>query len=140
MFRSSQCQVVLPWQGFCVCCTILPKIFALNISKIEVLCFLCKKYLSAWFETGDPLSPMLFILVMDVLHSLFLKANELGLLQPLLRQGNGQRVSLYADDAVAFLKPNRNSHSGQRNFEDLWGGFWSCHKHKQMQPDPYSLC
>jgi hypothetical protein len=51
---------------------------------------------------------MLFILVMDVLHSLFLKANELGLLQPLLRQGNGQRVSLYADDDVVFLKPNRN--------------------------------
>lgn len=57
---------------------------------------------------GDPLSPMLFILVMDVLHSLFLKANDLGLLQPLLRRENGRRVSLYADDVALFLKPSRS--------------------------------
>jgi hypothetical protein len=56
---------------------------------------------------GDPLSPMLFILVMDVLNSLTLKAQERGLLQPLLRHGNGQRISLYADDVVLFLQPNR---------------------------------
>jgi hypothetical protein len=39
---------------------------------------------------------------------------------------------------VVYLKPNRNevTAGGQRNSEDLWGGFWSCHKHKQMQPDP----
>ena len=35
---------------------------------------------------GDPLSPMLFILVMDVLNSMFTKACALGLLQPLSRQ------------------------------------------------------
>jgi hypothetical protein len=33
---------------------------------------------------GDPLSPMMFILVMDVLNSLFLKVGGLGLLQPLV--------------------------------------------------------
>lgn len=32
---------------------------------------------------GDPLSPMLFILVMDVLGVLFTKAEEVGLLQQL---------------------------------------------------------
>lgn len=32
---------------------------------------------------GDPLSPMLLILVMDVLNSIFVKAGELDLLQPL---------------------------------------------------------
>jgi hypothetical protein len=57
---------------------------------------------------GDPLSPMLFILVMDVLNSLFQKANDLGLLEPLLRRGVGQRVSLYADDVVLFVQPNSN--------------------------------
>ena len=36
---------------------------------------------------GDPLSPMLFILVMDVLNSLFLKAEAEGLLSPLLSTG-----------------------------------------------------
>jgi hypothetical protein len=54
---------------------------------------------------GDPLSLMLFILVMDVLNYLIQKASNLGLLQPLLRRGSGQRVSLYADDVVLFLKP-----------------------------------
>jgi hypothetical protein len=48
---------------------------------------------------------MLFILVMDVLSSLISKASEQGLLQPILRQGHGQRVSIYADDVVLFLKP-----------------------------------
>jgi hypothetical protein len=38
---------------------------------------------------GDPLLPMLFILVMDVLNSLISKASEQGLLQPILRQGHG---------------------------------------------------
>jgi hypothetical protein len=57
---------------------------------------------------GDPLSPMLFIMVMDVLNSLVSKASERGLLQPILRRGNGQRLSLYVDDVVMFLQPHRN--------------------------------
>jgi hypothetical protein len=36
---------------------------------------------------GDPLSPMLFILVMDVLNFLIKRAADLGLLLPLLRRG-----------------------------------------------------
>jgi len=54
---------------------------------------------------GDPLSPMLFILVMDVLNSLFVKAGEEGLLQPLSPRISGQRLSLYADDVALFIKP-----------------------------------
>ena len=53
---------------------------------------------------GDPLSPMLFILVMDVLNSLFTKAEELGMLQPLSRGFTGQRISLYADDVALFIR------------------------------------
>jgi hypothetical protein len=52
---------------------------------------------------GDPLSPMLFIMVMDVLNSFITKASERGLLQPILRRGSGHRVSLYADGVVMFL-------------------------------------
>jgi len=52
---------------------------------------------------GDPLSPMLFILVMDVLNNLFLKAEAEGLLSPLL--STGQRLSLYADDVALFIRP-----------------------------------
>lgn len=44
---------------------------------------------------------MLFILVIDVLNSLFVKAKERNLLEPLSGQPHGQDVSLYADD-VAF--------------------------------------
>lgn len=54
---------------------------------------------------GDPPSPMVFILVMDVLNSLVVKACELGLLQPLLHRGSGQRISLYADDVVLYFRP-----------------------------------
>ena len=54
---------------------------------------------------ADPLSPMLFILVMDVLNSLIEKASVEGLLQPLSTRSIHHRVSLYADDVVLFLRP-----------------------------------
>lgn len=48
---------------------------------------------------------MLFIIVMDVLNSLVQKALDFNLLHPLFRRGNGQRLSLYADDSVLFVQP-----------------------------------
>jgi hypothetical protein len=54
---------------------------------------------------GDPLSPMLFILVMDVLNSMVNFATSTGLLQPLAIQQARHQVSFYADDAVIFLRP-----------------------------------
>jgi len=48
---------------------------------------------------------MLFILVMDVLNSLVVKASDEGLLQPLSSRSIQHRVSLYADDVVLFLRP-----------------------------------
>jgi len=48
---------------------------------------------------------MLFILVMDVLNSLFTKAGEIGLLQPLVQHNASQTISLYADDVALFIKP-----------------------------------
>jgi hypothetical protein len=52
----------------------------------------------------DPLSPMLFILVMDVLGHMVSKAAEEGMLQPLARRALQHRISLYADDVVLFLR------------------------------------
>ena len=52
---------------------------------------------------GDHLSPMLFILVMDVLNILFAQADMDGLLQPL--NTTGQCLSLYADDLALFIRP-----------------------------------
>lgn len=54
---------------------------------------------------GDPLSPMLFILVMDTLNLLISQATVDGLLQPLSSRSIQHRLSLYADDVVLFLRP-----------------------------------
>jgi len=54
---------------------------------------------------GDPLSPLLFVLVMDCLARLFSRAHDSGLLQPLGNQQLTYRTSLYADDVMIFLKP-----------------------------------
>lgn len=54
---------------------------------------------------GDPLSPMLFILIIDALVYLVKKAEEDGLLQPLSSKVLQHQISLYADDVVIFLKP-----------------------------------
>ena len=56
------------------------------------------------FRQGDPLSPMLFILCMEPLRALFQFATERGRLEPLARSGLKLRVSMFADDVVAFLK------------------------------------
>jgi hypothetical protein len=53
----------------------------------------------------DPLYPMLFVLVMDVLNRLFRAAKSRGLLQGLEGVGVWNRLSIYADDVVLFVKP-----------------------------------
>jgi hypothetical protein len=57
-------------------------------------------------QQGDPLSPMLFILVMDVLSRLVQKASEDRHLQPLSSRQLRHCISLNVDDAVLFLKPD----------------------------------
>ena len=54
---------------------------------------------------GDPLSSMLFILVMDVLNWMVTRASKAGLLQHLSRRPIQHRISLYADDVALFLRP-----------------------------------
>lgn len=56
---------------------------------------------------GDPLSPYLFILAMDVLNRIFEIATEDGFLTPLKGRHAKLRLSLYADDAVIFTNPSR---------------------------------
>jgi hypothetical protein len=51
------------------------------------------------------LSLMLFILAMDVLGFLIVKAENEGLLQPLSTRTLQHRVSFYVDDVVLFLRP-----------------------------------
>ena len=70
---------------------------------------------------GDPLSPMLFILVMDVLCYLVKKAADEALLQPLPRRTLQHRISLYADDVVLFLQPSINDISLTLDILQLFG-------------------
>jgi hypothetical protein len=48
---------------------------------------------------------LLFIIVTDVLNSLFVKASEAELLQPLSNRMAAQQLSLDADDVALFIKP-----------------------------------
>jgi hypothetical protein len=70
---------------------------------------------------GDPLSPMLLILVMDVLGLLFSKAEEAGLLQQLSRRMKLHQISIYADDVTVFLHPTAEETSITIGILQLFG-------------------
>uniref|UniRef100_A0A8R7P891 Reverse transcriptase domain-containing protein n=1 Tax=Triticum urartu TaxID=4572 RepID=A0A8R7P891_TRIUA len=63
-------------------------------------------YNQCGLRQGNPLSPMLFILIMEPLQRLFHAASESGLLAPLAANGLRNRLSIFADDAIIFLKPH----------------------------------
>ncbi|WVZ72900.1 hypothetical protein U9M48_021288 [Paspalum notatum var. saurae] len=56
---------------------------------------------------GDPLSPLLFVLAIDPLQRLLHLATEAGLLSRVARDRTRLRTSLYADDAIIFIKPEK---------------------------------
>jgi mannosylglycoprotein endo-beta-mannosidase len=70
---------------------------------------------------GDPLSPMLFILVMDVLGHMIAKATSEGLLLPLSARGIQHRISIYADDVALFLRPEAGDISTTMDILNLFG-------------------
>jgi hypothetical protein len=70
---------------------------------------------------GDPLSPYLFILAMDVLNRIFEIATEEGRLTPLKGRQAKLRLSLYADDAVIFTNPNKEDISCMMQIMEAFG-------------------
>jgi exonuclease III len=54
---------------------------------------------------GDPLSPQLFVIAMEVATMLFCRATDQGLLAPVGNCSQIQRISIFADDVVLFVKP-----------------------------------
>ncbi|WVZ96660.1 hypothetical protein U9M48_042270 [Paspalum notatum var. saurae] len=58
---------------------------------------------------GDPLSPLLFVLAIDPLQRLLHHATEAGILSRVSRAGTRLRTSLYADDAIIFIRPKKVS-------------------------------
>jgi hypothetical protein len=61
---------------------------------------------SRGLRQGDPLSPLLFILVMDVLSSLINLMFRSHLMQPIVGQQHWPQISLSADDVIIFLRSN----------------------------------
>ena len=53
---------------------------------------------------GDPLSPLLFVIVMEGLNALLKLADNKGLLR-FLHPKIKERTFMYADDVVVFLSP-----------------------------------
>jgi hypothetical protein len=70
---------------------------------------------------GDPLSPLLFVLSMEVITILLSKAAELGILSPIGNCTAEQRVSIYADDVVIFVKPEVQDLVAVRELLALFG-------------------
>lgn len=54
---------------------------------------------------GDSLSPLLFVIAMDILTAIVVKVHELQVLSKMNSCCPLQRLSLYADDVVLFIKP-----------------------------------
>jgi hypothetical protein len=55
---------------------------------------------------GGPLSPLLFVIVMEVLNAMIQEADRVGLLSPLPGNHFGHRMSLYADDLSSSSSPD----------------------------------
>jgi hypothetical protein len=70
---------------------------------------------------GDSLSPILFILVMDVLGHMISKAANEGLLTPFARRAFKHRISMYADDVVLFLRPAPEDNEVTTDILNLFG-------------------
>lgn len=70
---------------------------------------------------GDPTSPMLFVMGMEALTKVVVKAVEVGLFQSLAAISPLQRVSVYADDVVLFVRPEEQELRAIREILDLFG-------------------
>lgn len=57
---------------------------------------------------GDPLSPMLFILVMEPLHQIIKAAEDVNIISNLCQRQGRFRCSLYADDVALFALPTED--------------------------------
>ncbi|WVZ95285.1 hypothetical protein U9M48_041070 [Paspalum notatum var. saurae] len=62
---------------------------------------------SRGLRQGDPLSPLLFVLAIDPLQCLLHLATEAGILSKVAKSRMRLRTSMYADDAIIFIRPEK---------------------------------
>lgn len=70
---------------------------------------------------GDPLSPMLFILVMDTMNLLISQATIECLLQPLSSRSIQHQLSLSVNDVVLLLQPTASDIDVTTSILELFG-------------------
>jgi hypothetical protein len=70
---------------------------------------------------GDPTSPLLFVAGMEVITGLVAKAVEESLYQNLAGILALQRISVYADDVVLFLKPDNAELQATKEILTMFG-------------------
>jgi hypothetical protein len=108
------------------------KIFVGYLVFLPLKCFLMvitgTKSTIRGLRQEEPLSPMLFIVVMDVLGLLFSKAEEAGLLQQL---SNRKKLHIYADDVALFLHPTQNDISTTLDILNIFGKAYGLHNNAQ---------
>lgn len=80
---------------------------------------------------GDPLSPLLFILVIDPLQRLLQLATEAGFLSKISCSPYKLRTSLYADDAVLFMKPIKAEINNLAKLLEYFGKVTGLHSNLQ---------
>ena len=84
---------------------------------------------------GDPLSPPLFILAIDPLQRLLQLEMEAGLLSRICRNPSTLRTSLYANDAVLFVKPIKEDINTLARLLEF---FWRSHQLAMQPPEVHS--
>jgi hypothetical protein len=70
---------------------------------------------------GDSLSPMLFILAMEVLSRLFSLAQQEGVIRGVNHPGIKHIWSIYADDVILFAHPSANEATAIRELLRIFG-------------------
>jgi hypothetical protein len=76
---------------------------------------------------GDPLSPQLFVLAVDVISKLIKHATSIGLLQPLHPRRHVPAILLYADDIVLFCHPSHADVATVKGILQLFGSASGLH-------------
>lgn len=73
-------------------------------------------------DKGHPISPMLFVIVMEVLNSLIREADRRGALSPLPGRAILHRASLYADVVVILVAPSHGDLNCVQQILHLFAG------------------
>jgi hypothetical protein len=70
---------------------------------------------------GDPISPMLIILVIDPLQRILQLVAEGGVLHPITSRSRGIKASLYDDDAAIFVRPRKQDIAALKEILSFFG-------------------